>query len=155
MKTFALVGLSLVIAACSSPPPPAPAASQAPAAAGVSVDTGQGTIALSAFSLGLAHELPVRNVPHSVPKVKAVKAFIVNVPNASGADAAVYWVNDPELIFSESQQPLPSQVSDHGQSGYSIAAPSLSDRSSGYAMLVLKNPGGGPSRYYAVALGAS
>lgn len=149
MKPFALVGLSLVLAACSGAPAPASAA------AGVLVDTDRGPIALSAFSLGLARELPVRNVPHSVPRVKTVKAFIVNVPNVSGADAAVYWVNDPDLIFSANQEPLPSQISSREQGGYLVATPALSGRSTGYAMLVLKSPGGGPSRYYAVGLGAS
>ncbi|MGE5244199.1 MAG: hypothetical protein ACM3SQ_08225 [Betaproteobacteria bacterium] len=155
MRRFALAGISLVLAACSSAPASAPASGGSPPQTGVFVDTDRGPIALNAFSLGLAHQLPVRNHPHSVPRVRVVKAFVVNVPNVTGADAAVYWVNDPDLIFSGSQEPLESKVSDREQGGYTISTPSLGERSSGFAMLVLKSPGGGPSRYYAVALGAS
>jgi len=155
MKRFALFGLSLLVAACTSAPAPPPAAAQAPAVQGVQVETDRGTLTLSTFSLGLGHQLPVKNVPVAVPKVGAVKAFVVNLPNASGADARLYWVNDPDLIFSNDQQPLASSVTPNGQAGYSISAPALSGRTSGYAMLVLKSPGGGPERYYAVGLGAS
>jgi hypothetical protein len=154
MKSIALAALPLVLAACTAAPPAA-APQKAGAPSGVVVETDRGSIALSAFSLGLAHQLPVRNVPTSVPKVRSVQAFVVNVPNVTGADAAVYWVNDPDLIFAGSQEPLASQVSDREGGGYSISAPSLNGRSGGFAMLVLKSPGGGPSRYYAVALGAS
>ena len=155
MKRLALVGLSLLVAACTSAPPPQPAAGGSPAVSGVQVQTDRGTLTLSTFSLGLGHQLPVKNVPTAVPKVGAVKAFVVNLPGVTGADARLYWVNDPNLIFSNNQEPLTSSVAPNGQAGYAISSPALSGRTSGYAMLVLKSPGGGPERYYAVGLGAS
>ena len=79
----------------------------------------------------------------------------MNVPNVAGTDASLYWVNDPDLIFSGKPESLPSQVSNQpGQGGYSITAESLNAHDTGYVMLVLKSASGGLSRYYAVQLGA-
>jgi hypothetical protein len=158
MRPFIFAVLSVALVSCSggSAPVAAPPATSPVGQAGVVADTDRGPLTLSTFSLGLAHQLPVKSLLDSVPKVKSVKAFVVNVPNVTGTDASLYWVNDPDLIFSGKPESLPSQVSNQsGQGGYSITAAALNAHDTGYVMLVLKSANGGLSRYYAVQLGAS
>ena len=140
----------LAVAGCQKPAPTPPA--RAAAAPGVSVDTGNGVLPLSAFSMGIAHALPVRNTPNAVPKVEAVRSFVVNVPNTAAADLKLYWVRDLDLIFSANQSPVQAETKPLGGSGYELIPPHL-DEKGGYLMLVIASTNGGPSRYYAVALG--
>jgi hypothetical protein len=146
-----LVALVFAIAAAGCQQQQSTAVSRPAAPAGVSVDTGTDVLPLSAFSMGIAHQLPVRNTPTAVPKLQEVKAFIVNVPNTSPGDVKLYWVRDLDLIFSASQEPIQAEVKQNG-STYEIAPPEVPEKG-GYLMLVIGSPNGGPSRYYAVARG--
>ncbi len=148
MKPLFAIVLVVFAAGCQKPEPASgPASSSIPA--GVSVDTGSAVMPLSAFSLGIAHVLPVRNTPHAVPKVQSVRAFLVSLPNVSAGDIKLYWVRDLDLIFSANQAPIDASVKQRDGSAYEITPPELSERG-GYLMLVIGGANGGPSRYYAV-----
>jgi len=155
MKILVSLALSLFVCACTAPPASAPAASETASAttvSGVQANTDKGMMTLSAFYYGNAKELPVGTIPSTVPKVVTINAFVVNVPGAKASDAAVYWVNDLDHVWADSQVPVHSEVKTEG-STFTLTTPNLADKKVGYAMLVLRNINAGAPRFYAVGLG--
>ena len=156
MKILVSLALFLFVG-CSAPPASAPAASETAASgsaavSGVQANTDKGMITLSAFYYGVAKELPVGTIPSTVPKVGEIKEFVVNIPGAKASDAAVYWVNDLDHVWADSQVPVHSEVKSEGTT-FTLTTPNLADKEVGFAMLVLRNINAGAPRFYAVGLG--
>lgn len=156
MRKIAFVTMCVLFAgACAEQPKSGAATPAQVQEVGVFADTGQGLIPLSAFGLRLSTIMPVKTTPISVPKVSKAAGFIVNLPEARGAELKLYWVPDLNLIFSGNLTALPATIEAGANGMTTLKTDALDERTSGYATLVVKMPAGSLDRFYAVQLGAA
>lgn len=155
MKILVSLGLSLFVGVCGvvvaaqAPAAPPPATS----APGVYADTDKGVVLLSAYYSGVATNLPVgfQSNTITVPKVKSIKSFIVNVPGWSPSNVNVLWLNGITEVWAGGQTPLKAETKTH-QGGFEISSPEFAGKNNGFAILEVK-PGAGTTKFYAVNIG--